>query len=108
MSITRKEIKKEIVFFYYKEINSKTVDELITFCSKNPKVVNSRYTNGTEILLDSIKIELANNKPSCIYIKINLGGSVKDFVLESDAYYFFNGGQISSAKNIDDINFIVR
>jgi len=104
--IHTKEIHKEIVFFRYEEINSKIIDETIEFISKVPKSKNSKYVDGSNILISDIKIEILNNKPYSISIGINISGSVYYVTLSPKKYYYIRGGEINSVDNPDDVNII--
>lgn len=92
MGNIKRKIEKDITFFTFKEITSKTLDDLIEFCSEYSKV-----------LLSNIKIDLINNKPNSIELGINIGGSVMDNELKPNLLYFFKGNELKSVENVDDV-----
>ena len=44
--IQKKEVNKEIVFFYYTEITHQIIDEVLEFIQNVPKSVNGQFTGG--------------------------------------------------------------
>lgn len=103
--IQKKEINKEIVFFHYEKIDSKIIDEVIEFIQNVPKSKNSRFTDGTNILIDNIKFKINNKKPTSISIGVNLSGNIMDVKLEPKNYYYFKDGEITFVENPDDVVF---
>jgi len=104
--ITEKEIKKQITFFYYEKIDQATLDDLMKFIHSVPQVANPRYNNGTNILLDNIKIDLNLGKMSTILIGINMGGSVTYVRLEPKKYHYFNHTHLVTVDNPEDVILI--
>jgi hypothetical protein len=102
--ISKKEISKSIEFFHYKEINYQTIDDLISFIKSNPKNEKSRYTDGTNLLIDNIKIKIMNNKPKRLSIGIN-NMQVREYEILPNLYYYFRGGEIESTDNLDSVTF---
>jgi hypothetical protein len=102
--ISKKEISKSIEFFHYEKINYQIIDELIKFIKSNPKDKKSRYTDGTNILIDNIKIKIVNNEPKSLSIGIN-NMQVRDFEISPNLYYYFRGGEIVSTDNPDSLTF---
>jgi len=92
MGTINKKIEKEITFFMFESLSSKTIDDLIYFCSK--------YGN---VLMSKIKIDLNNNKPTKIELGINIGGSVMNRELKPNLFYFFRGNELHSVENVDDV-----
>ena len=103
--IQKKEINKEIVFFYYEQVTSKIIDEVIEFIQNVPKSKNSIFSDGTNILIDNIRFDINNKKPTSISIGVNLSGSVSDVKLKPKKYYYFKGGELTSVENPDDVVF---
>ena len=104
--ITGKEIKKQITFFYYEKIDQATLDDLITFINSVPQVATPKYNNGTNILLDNIKIDINLGKMSTIYIGINMGGSVSYVNLEPKKYHYFNNTHLVTVNTPEDVVLI--
>lgn len=104
--ITEKEIKKQITFFYYEKIDQATLDDLMKFIHSVPQVANPRYNNGTNILLDNIKIDISRGKMSTILIGINMGGSVTYVRLEPKKYHYFNYTNLVTVDNPEDVILI--
>lgn len=103
--IQKKEINKKIVFFYYEQITLKLIDEVLEFIENIPKSKNSKFTDGTNIIVSNIKFDINNKKPTGISIGINLSGNIKDVKLEPKKYYYFKGDGITSVENPDDVVF---
>lgn len=101
--IKTKQISKEVVLFQYTEISSTIIDELLEFINSIPKVENSRYNDGTNILLSNIKLNIANNKYCSVTIGINYSGIVKDIELLPDTFYYFDKNEL---KSINDLKFL--
>ena len=95
------EQKKIITVFSYNEIDSNTIDDLIQFIKAIPKSETPRYTNGTDVLLDSLNINLIDNKPATISVLINYGGKVKSALLRPGLFYFFDKTELIESKQIE-------
>ncbi len=92
MGTINKKIEKEITFFTFENLTSKTLDDLIDFCSKYG-----------EVLMSNINIDLNNNKPYKIELGINIGGSVMNRELKPNLFYFFRGNELHSVENVDEV-----
>jgi len=92
MGTINKKIEKEITFFMFENLTSKTLDDLIDFCSKYG-----------DVLMSNIKIDLSNNKPTKIELGINIGGVVMNRELKPNIFYFFKGNQLNSVENINEV-----
>ncbi len=92
MGTINKKIEKEITFFMFENLTSKTLDDLIDFCSKYD-----------DVLMSNINIDLSNNKPYKIELGINIGGSVMNRELKPNLFYFFKGKELNSVENVDEV-----
>ena len=96
-----KEVERELLVFYFEEITSKTIDEAIEFALSSPKFENSKgriFVNYVQIRFDNTE-----NKPSKIFISLNVFGGVFEKELEPKQYYYFNHGEVDWVYDINDI-----
>jgi len=103
--IEKKEISKEITFFYYENITSTIIDELLEFVRSNPTFADGQYTDGTNILISHIKITISDNEPYSFLIGINTSGGIKEVKIYPKKYYFFKNETIQFVENPDDVVF---
>jgi hypothetical protein len=95
MGTFNKTIQKEITFFWFDDFTSKTIDDLICFCS----------TYG-DVLISSININLNNkNKPISIELATSVGPNVVRIEIKPKTYYFYKGRELNSVENVNDVNW---
>ena len=94
MGTISKKIEKEITFFNFEDITSKTIDELIEFCELQKNVI-----------ISYVRIDLINNRPNSIDLGINIAGNVIRKELNSGVYYFFRDNELNNVIDINDINW---
>lgn len=99
--IIKKEVKKEVLTFYFETFESKVIDDLISFINLFPKVDKPKYTNGTNILITHLKIEMVDNTPTSISAGISNFGGVDYIHFQPKTYYYFKDDQVKSTQNPD-------
>lgn len=97
--IIKKEIKKEVLTFYFEVFESKVIDDLISFLNSYPKVEKPRFINGTNLLVTHLKIEMCNNTPTNISIGFSNSGGVEYLTFRPKTYYYFKDDRIKSVQN---------
>lgn len=103
-----KTISRDVKFFYYEKLDLENIQEILSdaleFIQNKPKTKIGKFINGTDVLIDSVKLIIRNDKFSMIQIGINNNGVIIYFNLLHERYYYIQGGKILYVDDINDLN----
>lgn len=92
--LNTKKIITEIITFSYEKVDFSAVEDLLEFLESNPKTKKSIFSDGTNVLISYVKINISNNKPYNISVGVNVGGVVRNIKFKPNTEYYFKGSTL--------------